>query len=544
MEQAVLEKRGLRSPEEIDSFLNRRYQGVTDPFAMRDMDRAVERLNVAHDSGEKVVVYGDYDADGATATALLYGVLMNRGFNAVWYIPDRFREGYGLNPSAISQLRVKGAELLISVDCGIRAVELVAEAKKEGLDTIITDHHLPGSELPPAVAVLNPARQDDSYPFKGLAGVGLAYKLAQGMSQSAGENDVQRQLDLVALGTITDLAPLVEENRMLVGAGLEQLNSSARPGLRALAEFAGYKSGAITASSVGFGLGPRLNAAGRLADAGIAVDLLLAKAGPAAWEQARRLDELNRERQQLTTETLEVANRIAKDQSVSDDLVLAFSPEFHEGVTGLVAGRLSDRLYRPALVGRIDGENIRGSARSIPEFHITEALEACADLLVRFGGHAQAAGFTLAAQDRPAFVERVSQIAADRLAGMDLRPSLEIDAFVDFSALDDELMAFIDRLQPCGMGNPYPVFTTANATVLAKRAVGSEKSHLKLSVRQGERVFDAIGFGLGDLVDGLPVNVDLAYRLERNDFRGVVSLQLNLQDVRAVSGSIHEAELQ
>lgn len=531
-QQAILARRGLTTKPEIEAFLDKRYEQSTDPFQLSDMDRAVERLQSARQADERVVVFGDYDADGTTSTALLSGVLQSLGFETDWYIPSRFTEGYGLNESALSALRNGGAAVVVSVDCGIRSNGEVEFANREGLDVIITDHHLPGPELPPAAAVVDPNREDDRYPFKGLAGVGVAYKLAEALIQASGGEKLTEHLDLLAVGTIADLAPLTDENRHLVAAGIEQLNAATRPGLRALSEFAGYKQGSIDSSSIGFGLGPRLNAAGRIADARVAVELLLAKDGSAAWESAGKLDRFNRERQDLTIEALELARTIALENRQSEDLLVATDAEFHEGVVGLAAGRLMDEFYRPALVARLADGVLRGSARSIPEFHITEALQACSDLLIKFGGHAQAAGFSLLAENREPFVSRLSELAANALSGLELMPSLEIDAELDFNELDDELMAFIDRLQPCGQANPYPVFSTSGVEILSKRVVGKGGRHLKLTVGQSGKVFDAIAFGFGKQIGELSERLEMAYRLERNEFRGVVSLQLNVQDLR------------
>ena len=530
---AILAQRGLTGEKEIAAFLDKGYGESTDPFQLQDMDRAVDRLQSARRADERVVVFGDYDADGTTATALLTGVLRSLGFDTGWYVPNRFTEGYGLNEPALTEIRRSGTAVVISVDCGIRSNAVVESANREGLDVIITDHHLPGPGLPPALAVIDPNRDDDRYPYKGLAGVGLAYKLAEALIQTSDGGNLTEQLDLLAVGTIADLAPLTDENRQLVAAGIERLNAATRPGLRALSEFAGHKQGSITSSSVGFGLGPRLNAAGRLADAGMAVELLLASAGSVAWERAGELDRLNRERQDLTIETFERARALALENRQSEHLLLAADPEFHEGVIGLAAGRLVEEFYRPALVARIEGDEMRGSARSIPEFHITEALQACSELLLKFGGHAQAAGFSLLVENRERFVSRLAELAADKLSGLDLMPSLEIDASLDFTELDNELMAFIDRLQPCGQANPYPVFSTSAVEILSKRVVGKGGRHLKLTVRQSGRVLDAIAFGFGQQIGELSQRLEMAYRLERNEFRGVVSLQLNVQDLRS-----------
>jgi len=382
------------------------------------------------------------------------------------------------------------------------------------------------------VAALNPHRAGDSYPFKGLSGVGIAFKLAQALLERAGDGSASDLLDLVAVGTVADLAPLQQENRQLVWQGLQVLREAARPGLRALAEFAGYGADALDASAIGFGLGPRLNAAGRLSDAGEAVQLLLSQAGPEAWKRASALDALNKDRQELTNETLDRARELLAVEPLAENLILAFDEGFHQGVVGLVASRLADESYQPALVGVREAGTIHGSARSIPEFHITEALGQCADLLSKFGGHARAAGFSLPVENLHEFAARIDRLAEDQLGGLELAPQLRIDASLDFDELTEGLMGFIDRLEPCGEANPYPTFETSGAVVLTKRAVGARKRHLKLSLRQSGRVFDAIGFRLGDRLRDLPRTVDLVYRLERNTFRGVVGLQLNVLDLR------------
>lgn len=519
----------MRTRSQAETFLSRRSEDASDPFALADMPRAVERLLEARRRQQRVVVYGDYDADGATATALLVEALQTAGITTDWYVPNRFAEGYGLNSAALQSLADAGADLVVSVDCGIRASTIIEQSPVE---IIVTDHHLPGDRLPPAVAVLNPNRADDGYPFKGLSGVGIAYKLAQAVLDRVGGDGAGQLLDLVAVGTVADLAPLADENRQLVWQGLQRLNSAARPGLRALAEFSGYRANSLSASAIGYGLGPRLNAAGRLADAGQAVRLLLARAGPEAWERASALDALNRDRQRLTNDSLELAQNLAQRRPLAEHVQLAVDESFHEGVVGLVASRLVDEAYRPALVGVREGDRIRGSARSIPEFHITEALDRCADLLTKYGGHAQAAGFTLLSDRLPQFAERLDAIAAEQFAGQELVPELKLDCVLDFDQLNEQLMEFIDRLEPCGAANPPPLFQSNGVVVLSKRQVGAQRRHLKLSLRQRGVVFDAIGFRLGDRMSELPRLVDLVYRLERNDFRGVVSLQLNVQDIR------------
>ena len=527
----ILAGRGVKDPAQAQAFLDRGYAASTDPFDLLDMDRAVERLRRAYQLGEPVVVYGDYDADGVTATVLLFEWLQRSGFKASWYIPDRFQEGYGLHAEALAALREEGASVVVTVDCGVRSILEVEQGKALGLDIIVTDHHLPGEALPAAAAVLNPKRPGDPYPFKGLSGVGLAYKLVEGLAGALQGPGPQEMLDLVAVGTVADLAPLLGENRALVSAGLERLNNTRRQGLLALIEASGITRGALSANSIAFGLAPRLNAAGRLASARLAAELLLTEEAQTARAYAERLDTLNRERQRITEETVELVKANA-DLGSDRMLVFAANEAFHEGVVGLAASRIVEEVYRPVLLMRLEGELAKGSARSIPEFDVTRALESCAELLQRFGGHELAAGFALPVENLQALGDRLEQLALESLGGMLLQPSLQLDARVEFSELDERLMRFLDRLEPCGQENPYPAFASLGVEVLSRRAVGAEGRHLKLTLRQSGRVFDAIAFRQGGLLADLPAVVEVAFRLERNEFRGVTSLQLNVLDIR------------
>jgi single-stranded-DNA-specific exonuclease len=344
-------------------------------------------------------------------------------------------------------------------------------------------------------------------------------------------------LDLVAVGTVADLAPLLGENRALVSAGLERLNNTRRQGLLALIETSGFSRGGLTANSIAFGLAPRLNAAGRLASARLAAELLLTEEAQTARAYAERLDALNRERQRITEQTVELVKASA-DLGSGRMLVFAAHEEFHEGVVGLAASRIVEEIYRPVLLMRLEGELAKGSARSIPEFDVTRALESCAELLQRFGGHELAAGFALPAENLQALGERLEQLALSSLGGVLLQPSLELDARVEFPELDERLMRFLDRLEPCGQENPYPSFAAQDVEVLTRRAVGAEGRHLKLTLRQSGRVFDAIAFRQGGLLAQLPAVVEVAFRLERNEFRGTTSLQLNVLDIRPSGGPL------
>lgn len=537
LERQILVRRGVHSLEQADLFLKGGEPETGDPFLLLGMEEAASRLLQAARRGEPVVVYGDYDADGVTATALLVEVLGGLGARVSAYIPNRFDEGYGLHEDALTVLHHQGARVVVSVDCGIRSVREAEHARALGLDLILTDHHHPGADLPPAFAVINPRLPGDPYPFKELAGVGLAYKLAQALRRQSGGPDPEEHLDLLAVGTIADLAPLQGENRHLVSEGLKRLNgeggsSAMRPGFRALIRVSGYEPGRVTATAVGFGLGPRLNAAGRLESADKALRLLTTRDPAEAESLAHDLDAANRERQRLTRVTVERARLLGLGPGPIPALIFAAHAEFNAGVVGLAAGRLTEEYYRPAIVASIGEETTRASARSIPGVHITEMLDACADLLVQHGGHAVAAGFTVRNENLEIVVERLRSSANATLGGSDPRPRLEIDAEARFADLDGALMTFIERLEPCGIGNPVPVFASREVTVVQRRAVGSDGSHLKLTLREGGRIFDAIAFRQGHLAEALPTRVDVAYQLERNLYMGVETPQLNVQDIR------------
>ncbi len=537
-ERQILWSRRLTTPEEAMAFLQPAAATGGDPLTIRDMASAVERLERARSTGERVAVYGDYDVDGVTATALLVEVLTALGLQARAYIPNRFDQGYGLHAEALAGLRAEGISLVVTVDCGVRSIAESLAARALGLDLIITDHHQPGNDLPEVVALLCPKREGDPYPFKQLAGVGLAYKLAEALTVRIGADPVETRLDLVALGTIADLAPLVDENRDLVARGLRQFNSReraagvGRPGLSALARVAGVTPGGLTATSVSFGLAPRLNAAGRLDSAMTALRLLITADVQEATDLARQLDGANRRRQAMTAETLVRARQLAVGGGPTPNLLLAADPSFHEGIVGLAAARLVEEYYRPAIVMVVRDSDVRGSARSIPEFHITQALEGCADLLREFGGHAMAAGFTAGRGAYEGLMARLQSLADASLASADLRPMLSIDALVGFDELGEGLLAFLDRMEPCGYGNRRPLLAARRVEIVRSRPVGSEAKHLKLTLRERGRVLDAIAFRHGALHGRLPGTVDVAFHLERDNYLGVETLQLNVVDLR------------
>jgi single-stranded-DNA-specific exonuclease len=543
----ILYNRGLVDREEVDAFLAGRVL-LNDPFRLIGMPEAVRRTRLAIRSAEPIVVYGDFDADGVTATALLVQTLEAMRARVSPYIPHRVDEGYGLNCDALERIAAAGARLVITVDCGIRSPLEVAYGNRLGLDFIVTDHHAIGAELPPALAVINPKQAGDPYPFKDLAGVGIAYKLAQALITEEKRHPIvaeslgltERDLvDLVALGTVADLAPLLDENRSLVQLGLAELNNSRRPGVQALLAESGVRPGQVDATAIGFVLGPRLNAAGRLDTAEISYRLLTA---PDAWiaaPLAAKLGRLNVHRQELTAEKVALARELLPSDGIERYLYFVADGEFPPGIVGLVAGKLSDELYRPVLVAELGPQQTHGSARSIPEFNVTAALDECRDLLERHGGHAAAAGFTVRNERLAELRQRLEQIASNQLAGRELAPTLAIDAIAELSELDWAAAELLKQLEPCGYANPQPVFASFGLEVVDYRAVGRESQHLKLTVRdpsamgpQARVVRDAIAFRMGEWAGRLPRNVDLAYTFEINEFNDDAQLQLNVKDLR------------
>ena len=546
----ILFNRGVTDPEEADSFLRQDSVRFGDPFRMKGVPEAVVRIRAALRSGEPIVVYGDFDADGVTSTALLVQALSALGGQVSPYIPHRVDEGYGLHNDALDRIAAGGARLVITVDCGIRSPVEIAHGQALGLDMIVTDHHSIQQDdagrdlLPPALAVINPKQQGERYPFRDFAGVGLAFKLAQALLLAERREPLLPQpplledrdlLDLAALGTVADLAPLLGENRSLVRRGLAELNQPRRPGIQAMLEDAKLAPGKVDATAIGFVLGPRINAAGRLAHANQAYDLLTARDSLTARPLAENLSTLNRTRQNLTAERTALAQVQIAAQAPERLLYLIAHPDFESGIVGLVAGRLTEDLYRPALVAKVGDTDTHGSARSIPEFNITAALDECRDLLVRHGGHAAAAGFAVKNENLETLRRRLEAIAERELAGLALTPSLPVDAETSLADLDFALVGKLAELEPCGYANPQPTFASRGLEVISARVVGAEGKHLKLTVREPRSrvAVDAIAFRLGEWYGNLPARVDLAYALEINEYNGRKSLQLNVKDIRA-----------
>ncbi len=539
----ILFNRGYATEPAARAFLNAETGFAADPLQLLGMSTALDRIYSAIDQGEPIVIYGDYDVDGVTATALLLQTLGAFGATVEGYIPSRFDEGYGLNKEALKNLKSTGTALVISVDCGIRSADEARYAREIGLDLIISDHHHPlAGELPPALAVINPKQPGDPYPDKDLAGVGIAYKIAQAILMDErrmkfnGAGSVLQPadlLDLVALGTIADLAPLVGENRMLVRQGLNQIRTTKRQGLFALANMAEINLAKINTTHIGFMLGPRLNAAGRLESALAALDLLTTMDFMKAGQLAQQLEGQNRQRQALTRTTQEQAEAMALSDEPEAYLLFAAHAEFNSGVVGLAASRLAETHYRPAIVAAKGPEETRGSCRSIPEFHITDALDQCRHLLVRHGGHAAAAGFTVRNENLAELVANLKSLAAQKLSGLDLRATLTADADVHLSQMRPDVFNTLSELEPTGYGNPEATFVARDVKVRGARAVGADGRHLKL-VLEDELGYshDAIGFRLGHLQSTLPNRVDILFTYELNEYNGRASFQLNIKDVK------------
>ncbi len=539
----LLYQRQLHDLDRVEQFLLADYRaGLHNPMLLKGMPEASMRIVQAIQAGEAIAVYGDFDTDGVTAVTLLVQALSAMGAKIQPYIPHRVREGYGLHSQAVQQLVAQGVRLLITVDCGISNVQEVEEAMGLGMDVIVTDHHTPASMLPPAYAIVNPKQPGCTYPYRDLVGVGIAFKLVQALvkqGMSLGTLRGRDLLDVVALGTVADMGPLDGENRVLVKAGLEALNSTQRPGLRALIEVSGLRMGAVDSAAIGYMLAPRINAAGRLDDAVRAYDLLLATSYAQAKVLADDLNQTNRARQDLTKQVHETAKALAEAEGRHEErVVVLHSPAFDAGVVGLVAGKLAEEWGRPVLLIEQGESSSRGSARSIPGFSIIAALQACQDLFERYGGHSAAAGFTIPNAHIPTLDARLQALAAEQLTDTMLQPRIEVHAEVGLNELSWELLADLAQLEPFGQANPQPILMSRDVQVVDVRSRGADKQHMSLSLRKdGGPRYEAIAFRLGHLADALRRHprIDLLYTLEVNEWHGERTLQINIKDFRRAS---------
>lgn len=553
---SILAARGLADPEAATGFLTPQLDGLLDPLAMRDMDRAVGRLREALERGEKILLYGDYDVDGTCSVVILKKALELLGGTVSFHVPHRLREGYGMRPEVIEDAAAAGIRLVISVDTGIRAASVVAHANRLGLDVIITDHHLPEAELPPAVAVLNPNRADCNYPNKHLCGAGVTFKLVQALLEGSGLPEVRRKallesfLKPVAIATVADIVPLVGENRVIVQHGLSGLRNVRNVGLKSLMTVAGFDDGECpSAHQVAFRLAPRINAAGRMANAADVIELFLTEDRDRARSLAQQLDTLNRERQQVEAEIVEQI--VSQCEAMSADLLghaMVFAGAgWHLGVLGIVASRLVERFSRPVFVlseaadAGADGcRLLSGSGRSIPAFHLLDALENMADLFRKFGGHKQAAGLTLHPGQLEEFRRRFDQVGRASLSADDLRPSFSVDAEADFPELNDKCVREVLALGPFGFGNPAPLLRVNGAQVAGPPKVLREGKHFNVPLRQGGRMLFCKAWNFGDRTELLQpgTHVDLLCQVEDDPSsrkRGYGSWCIVLKDMKLAS---------
>ena len=534
--------RGLGSPDDARAFLNPSLADLHDPFALADMRPAVDRILRAIAARERIAIHGDYDVDGVTSTVILRRALELLGADVTHFIPERLRDGYGLQPAALDRLHADGARLVISVDCGIRAIEAARHARALGLDLIVTDHHEPEADLPPALAVINPKRHDCSYPDKNLAGVGVALKVVQALCLQTGRTSwLPAFVKVAAIGTLADVVPLAGENRIIAKLGLEMLSKGPhKVGLRALLEACGLSGKSLDSYHIGFVLAPRVNAAGRMSTPDIAARLLLAAdetMAAEARELAERLNTENQRRQDEEAEIVTAARRVVEtDLEIGSRTVLVVAGEkWHRGVIGIVASKLVDAFHRPAIVLSIEDGVAHGSCRSIPSFDMLAALESCADVMIKFGGHKQAAGLTIPADRIRELRTRVNAFADDRLGPDDLRPRLWIDGAITFRGINEQVVAELTSLAPFGAGNPCPVFRTSRVEVVdGPRRI--KERHLKMAFRQDGRIMRGIAWRAREREDFVTEHrqaLDLAFSLEQDTWNGERYLQLSVADFRA-----------
>ena len=545
----ILANRGIKKPEEIEKFFSFSYdQDVADPFLFFAMEKAVERIISAKEKKEKITVYGDYDADGVTATVILVEALRNLGFeNLDYYIPNRYDEGYGLNIGAIEEIRKRKTDLIITVDCGVSNFSEAEKVKELGMDMVITDHHhIISGRVPEAVAVLNPHIEDGGYNFPDLSGAGVAFKLVQALYKKMAPEKIDQlkwALDLAAVGTIADCVPLLGENRALVKYGLVVLSKTKRTGLQEL-----FKVGRIIinenaipdAHKVAFQIAPRINAAGRMDHANVSCELIMQKNAVMARDLALQLEEKNQQRQKMTMEIVREAQAIAENSFKNKKFIFAYSENWPVGILGLAAGRIADEFNKPVMILQKRDGFFVGSLRSIPQLNIAEVLEECAELLDRFGGHSQAAGAQIKAENIDKFYEKFSSLIEEKLAGQDLSPIVEADAEMNPEDVSWELLEQIKKMAPFGEGNEEPVFLMKGMLVEDFRLVGNGNKHIKMGLRGkngSPKIFETIGFSMGEKAVKIRAGseLDIMFSIQEDEWNGNKKIQLNLVDFKIIS---------
>lgn len=541
----LLVERGITSVEEADRFFHPQLKNLHDPFLMPDMDKAVERLNRAMGSKEKIMVYGDYDVDGTTAVALVYKYLQNFYSNIDYFIPTRYEEGYGISSETIDEFAATGVKLVIILDCGIKANEEIAHAKEHGIDFIICDHHVPDDELPAAVAILNPKMPGSSYPCPHLSGCGVGYKLMQAFSISNGipQTDLEGMLDLVAVSIAADIVPMVDENRVMTYWGLRRLNTNPNMGIRAIIRICGLAGKEITISDVIFKIGPRINASGRMQSGREAVDLLVSRDITDASHRARNIDQYNKDRKELDKRITEEANAILSQRieaGSNKKSIVIFNKDWHKGIIGIVASRLTELYYKPSVVLTLSNGLATGSSRSVQGFDIYSAVDSTRDLLENFGGHTYAVGLSLKEENIPEFTRRFEEYVAANILPSQLKPTYEIDALLTFSEITPEFITTLRRFNPFGPGNHKPVFCSRNVMDFGtSKLVGRQLEHIKLELVDDTsgKVFNGIAFNKAHLFNDIHAGkrFNICYTIEDNKHQAAQNaIQLQVKEIHIV----------
>ncbi|MEE0866559.1 MAG: single-stranded-DNA-specific exonuclease RecJ [Clostridia bacterium] len=529
----ILVNRNIVNEDEIRLFLHPTRNDFHDPFLVKDMDIAVERILKAIKDNQKVTIYGDYDVDGITSITVLKSFLKDVGLEVNSYIPNRLEEGYGLNKEAVKKIVEDGCELMITVDCGISAIEEIDYATKLGIETIVTDHHEPGTELPKALAVIDNKRKDSTYPFRELAGVGVAFKVIQALGTKLGlkEEAYLKYLDIVCLGTISDIVPLVDENRVIAKLGLMLVEQTRNIGLRSIINSSGYKK--IDSTTISFGVAPRINACGRMGKAEEALDLFLSSNINTVNELTKKLNEHNSVRQATEKEIYEnVIEKIEKENLNDNKVLIVTGENWHHGVIGIVSSKITDMYFKPSILLSFEEDGIgKGSGRSIPGFDLHEALSKCSDKIEKFGGHSMAVGITVRKEDLEDFKQELEKIAIESKID-EIIPIVNIDAKINLSDINKDMVQSLKQLEPYGEANKMPIFAFKNLKIDSIRAL-SEGKHLKLTLKDNNNIINAIGFNMGYLVDEYRIGdkIDVAGVLEINTFNGVDNLQINMKDI-------------
>lgn len=531
----ILYNRGIREDEDIREFLERDLGTMHDPFLMKDMDKATERIHQAKSNNEKITIYGDYDVDGITSIAILYKYLKNMGIEVDYYVPDRMVEGYGVNRDALDKIHESGTSLIITVDTGITAVEEAEYAKSIGLDFIVTDHHECKEKIPDVYAAIDPKRKDCSYPFKSLAGVGVVFKLIQALDKNDSlENLMDKYADLMCLGTVADISPLVDENRVIVTEGLKRFKTTNNIGLKALIDVS-TNGKAITTSTIGYTIAPRINASGRLGCASTSVELFLTEDEAKAAELADSLCHENALRQQTEQKMFkEALEYIEEHPEIKEDDILVIPHEnWHHGIVGIVSSKITEKYYKPSILFAVDGDSAKGSGRSISGFNLFGALEYSSDLLEKFGGHELAAGLTIKAENIEAFRKKINDYAKGKIEEATLIPTISLDAQIKVTYITIDTVHDINRLQPFGVNNPTPAFSVRNIKI-HRISVMSNGKHLRMTLYKDGKYLDAVGFGMGDYYSVFEEGdfIDVAFALDINDYKGFQNVQMILKDIR------------